>query len=89
MTMAIIQGQWRKTAVRMLNEENRYPDIKHLVLFVSTAAEEANDPVFGESGRQTSHDRGTPKPQLIKHRSANFNVQTVNSPSLREARHGF
>ena len=44
-----LQGRWRKSVVKTLEATGRYPPIAKLTQFVSEAAREATDPVFGVS----------------------------------------
>ena len=44
-----LQGRWRKSVVKTLEATGRYPSIAKLTQFVSEAAREATDPVFGVS----------------------------------------
>ena len=44
-----LQGRWRKSVVKTLETTGRYPSIAKLTQFVSEAAREATDPVFGVS----------------------------------------
>lgn len=48
-----LQNRWRRQAVTTRRAYGRYPDFAHLVKFVDDAAEEANDPVFGNLQTQT------------------------------------
>ena len=44
-----LQGLWRKSVVKTLEAKGKYPSIAKLTQFVSEAAREATDPVFGVS----------------------------------------
>ena len=43
-----IQNRWRKEAIEIRRDEGLYPNIEHLVQFVSEVADEVNDPVYGQ-----------------------------------------
>ncbi|XP_068717287.1 uncharacterized protein [Montipora capricornis] len=45
----LLQSRWRRLAVKSLETANSYPSIAELVSFVSEAAREVTDPVFGVS----------------------------------------
>jgi hypothetical protein len=47
---AHLQHRWRHRAVECAQKNGSYPTIKEFVKFVSMAATEANDPLFGTSG---------------------------------------
>ena len=56
-----IQNRWRRQAIECRHERQRYPNFEELVKFLSTEADVANDPVYGQSnqkggkpGKQTS-----------------------------------
>jgi hypothetical protein len=49
-----LQTRWRKDAVNSLQFTGQYPDIDILVRFVTRAAKEANDPVFGAIASNSS-----------------------------------
>ena len=66
-----LQNQWRRLLVRSLKTTNRYPSIAELVCFVSEAAREVTDPVFGVSENKVR------KPE--RGRGASFGVQADES----------
>ena len=65
------QGKWRSKAVSILDKTGRYPNIAELVKFLSKAAREANDPVYG------LEDRITKEKSTMK-KGANYNVQATS-----------
>ena len=70
-----LQGRWRKLVVKTLETTCRYPSIANLMRFVSEAAREATDPVFGLSEFKPKEfsGRGFRKPERDK--GANFGLQ--------------
>ena len=66
-----LQNRWRRLLVRSLETTNRYPSIAELVCFISEAAHEVTDPVFGVSENKVHRpERG---------RGASFVVQADES----------
>ena len=59
-----LQSRWRKLVVKTLQVTGRYPSIAKLTHFVSKAAREATDPVFGvlESKPEDSSGRCPRRP---------------------------
>ena len=49
-----LQRRWRNLVVTILETTNRYPSIADSVCFVSDAAREVTDPVFGVLGNKSS-----------------------------------
>ena len=43
-----LQNRWRSQAVDIRRKEGKSPEIEHVAMFVMSAAEEANDPVYGK-----------------------------------------
>ena len=66
-----LQSRWRRLVVKSLETTNRYPSIAELVCFVSEAAREVTDPVFGVSENKVR------KPE--RGRGASFGVQADES----------
>ena len=66
-----LQSPWRRLVVKSLETSNRYPSIAELVCFVSEAAREVTDPVFGVSENKVR------KPE--RGRGASFGVQADES----------
>ena len=44
------KNRWKKYAMDMKRRDHKYPDFNALVMFVKSEAEQATDPVYGESG---------------------------------------
>ena len=66
-----LQSRWRRLVVKSLETTNRYPSIAELVCFVSEAAREVTDPVFGVlENKVRKPERG---------RGASFGVQADES----------
>ncbi|XP_068728862.1 uncharacterized protein [Montipora capricornis] len=62
-----LQSRWRRLVVKSLKTTNRYPSLAEFVCFVSEAAREVTDPVFGVSENKVRRpERG---------RGASFGVQ--------------
>ena len=66
-----LQSRWRRLVVKSLETTNRYPSLAELVCFVSEAAREVTDPVFGVSENKVR------KPE--RGRGASFGVQADES----------
>ena len=66
-----LQSRWRRLVVKSLETTNRYPSIAELVCFISEAAREVTDPVFGVSENKVR------KPE--RGRGASFGVQADES----------
>ena len=62
-----LQIRWRKTVRDIRRKNDKMPDIRDLVSFVSDAAEETNDPVYGKLG-----DRGKTKTGTEPHMKPKF-----------------
>ena len=74
-----LQGRWRKLVVKSLETTDKYPSIANLMRFVSEAAREVTDPVFGvpETKPKEFSGRGLHKPERGK--GASFGVQADES----------
>ena len=57
-----LKSRWRKLAVKTLEATGRYPSIAKFTHFVSEAAREATDPVFGVSDSKDSSGRSPRRP---------------------------
>ena len=74
-----LKGRWLKV-VRDIRQSGGCPNIKDIVTFVSAAAEEANDPVYGEltvTSRSESSKLATFKKRSTK---SSFSTVTVDKP---------
>ena len=72
-----LQGRWRKLVVKTLETTGKYPSIARLTCFVSEAAREATDPVFGVSENKSNDfsGRGQRKPERRKGTSLGVQAQ--------------
>ena len=75
-----LQSRWRKEAVKMVERTGDYPNIDELVKFLSMAAKEANDPIFGCLTAKYKDFKVTGNSDSPK-RGSSFNVQAEDQKS--------
>ncbi|XP_064647481.1 uncharacterized protein LOC135500165 [Lineus longissimus] len=73
-----LQNKW-KAVVRKIRQENRSPTIQDTLIFVSRAAEEANDPVFGKCGTASKDTRDDRQAKGAKDKSKSFGKTTFGT----------
>ena len=74
-----LQGRWRKLVVKALETTDRYPSIANLMRFVSEAAREATDPVFGVSESKSKDVIGRGPHKQERGKGASLGVQADDS----------
>ena len=75
-----LQSRWRTKAVKDVERTGDYPNVEGLVKFLSMAAKEANDPIFGSLATKYKDQKSIDKSCMSK-RGSSFNVLAEDNPT--------
>ena len=56
-----LRNKWRRHALKIKKDEDKYPDYEDLTEFVKDMAAKADDPVYGQMNQKSSYDMKTKK----------------------------